>query len=452
MSPLRHVSLGIAVAMLSGPPEAEGLARRAEEALGQAWPWLPRLARKVVKKFGDRWDQVERDEVAETIAVDRDFVQAWQSAKRPTIRRYWLLSPVQRPAPFSTRGELPILPTLGALADWLRLDPLDLAWFADRWRLPPGAAENPAHHYRYRLIEKTDGSYRILEAPKRLLRDIQRKILHGLLDRVPAHDAAHGFVTGRNCRSYASAHVGQPVVIRLDLRDFFPSVPAGRVHGLLRTLGYPVGVARALTAICTNRVPEDWFRAPGQRHRLGWTERSCYRDRHLPQGAPTSPALANLCAYRLDLRLAGLAQSLGARYTRYADDLAFSGGEALARVAERFAIKVAAIALEEGFAVNPRKTRVMRPGTRQHLAGVVVNRHPNVARNEYDLLKATLHNCIRYGPATQNRDGHADFRAHLRGKVAHVCALNPQRGAKLKAIFERIDWDWQNSEQPPSFK
>jgi len=441
MSPLRHVSLGIAVAMLSGPPDAEGLAQRAAEALGKPWPWLPRLARKVAERFGARWDQVERDEVAETIVTDRGFVQAWQRAERPTIRRYWLLSPVQRPALFPTRGDLPALPTLGALADWLQLDSLDLAWFADRWRMPPGAAEMPTHHYRYRLVEKTDGSYRILEAPKRRIRDIQRKILHGLLDRVPAHDAAHGFVAGRNCLSYAAEHVGQPVVIRLDLRDFFPSVPAGRVHALLRTLGYPVGVARVLTAICTNRVPDDWLRAPGQRHRLGWSARRTYQDRHLPQGAPTSPALANLCAYRLDLRLAGLARSLGARYTRYADDLAFSGGETLARVAERFAIKVAAIALEEGFAVNPRKTRVMRPGTRQHLAGVVVNRHPNVSRDQYDALKATLHNCIRYGAATQNLDGHADFRAHLRGRVAHVCALNPQRGAKLQAMFERIDWD-----------
>ena len=103
-------------------------------------------------------------------------------------------------------------------------------------------------------------------------------------------------------------------------------------------------------------------------------------------GAPTSPSLANLCAFRLDLRLAGLARALGATYTRYADDLAFSGGEDLARVIERLSVRVAAIALEEGFSIQLRKTRVMRRGARQHLAGVVVYQHPFLEGSEFDTL------------------------------------------------------------------
>ena len=230
------------------------------------------------------------------------------------------------------------------------------------------------------------------------------------------------------------------VVIRFDLTDFFASVHAGRVYSVIRALGYPVNVARTLTGLCTNRVPSGWLVAPDVRDRIDWQERQRYRNRHLPQGAPTSPALANLCAFRLDLRLAGLARSLGATYTRYADDLAFSGGEDLARMAERVEIRVAAIAIEEGFAVNLRKTRVMRRGARQHLAGVVVNSHPNLARMEFDALKAVLTNCARSDPALQNRDGHSDFRAHLAGRVAHAAMLNPARGAKLKRIFDRIAW------------
>jgi hypothetical protein len=110
-------------------------------------------------------------------------------------------------------------------------------------------------------------------------------------------------------------------------------------------------------------------------------------------------------------------------------------------MAERLSIRVAAITIEEGFAVNLRKTRVMRRGARQHLAGVVVNRHPNVARPEFDALKAVLTNCVRHGPQSQNREGHADFRAHLAGRVAQVGMVNGSRGAKLKGIFERIGWD-----------
>ena len=185
-----------------------------------------------------------------------------------------------------------------------------------------------------------------------------------------------------------------------------------------------------LTGLCTNRVPSARLLAPDLRDRFDWIGRQRYRERHLPQGAPTSPALANLSAFRFDMRLAALARSLGATYTRYADDLAFSGGGTLARDVERLQIRVAAIALEEGFALQLRKTRVMRRGTRQQLAGVVVNRHPNLARDAFDLLKAILTNCIRSGPASQNRDAHPDFRAHLAGRVAHAAALNAARGAK----------------------
>jgi RNA-directed DNA polymerase len=304
----------------------------------------------------------------------------------------------------------------------------------------PQSASTPLHHYSYKAIEKRDGRYRLIEIPKSRLRSVQRKILRGLLERIPSHDCVHGFRKGRSTVTYAAPHAGKAVVVRFDLADFFASVHAPRVHALMRTLGYPQEVARALTALCTNRVPSARLLAPDVRGKMAWPERQRYRTRHLPQGAPTSPALANLCAFRLDLRLAGLARALGATYTRYADDLAFSGGEDLARVIERLSIRVAAIALEEGFSIQLRKTRVMRRGARQHLAGVVVNRHPNLARSEFDTLKAILTNCVRHGPGSQNRDGHGDFRAHLQGRVAQAVMLNAQRGVKLRGIFERIVW------------
>jgi hypothetical protein len=198
----------------------------------------------------------------------------------------------------------------------------------------------------------------------------------------------------------------------------------------------------ALAGLCTNSVPVDVLSGPGApaHGAESWCLRRLYIQPHLPQGAPTSPALANLAAYRLDARLAGLARAFEAKYTRYADDLTFSGGDRLAPRLVRFVAHVGAIAIEEGFAVQHRKTRVMRPGVRQHVTGVVVNDHPNVARDAFDRLKAILHNCVRHGPAAQNRAGHADFRAHLAGRVAHVVMLNPARGARLRALFEQIAW------------
>ena len=121
-----------------------------------------------------------------------------------------------------------------------------------------------------------------------------------------------------------------------------------------------------------------------------------YAKPHLPQGAPTSPSIANLCAYRLDCRLSALADTAGAIYTRYADDLAFSGDTDFARVAKRFQLHASATAMEEGFRVHHRKTRIMRRGVCQRLAGIILNEHPNLPRNDMDRLKATLMNCIRF--------------------------------------------------------
>jgi len=162
---------------------------------------------------------------------------------------------------------------------------------------------------------------------------------------------------------------------------------------------------------------------------------------HLPQGAPTSPALANLAAFRLDRRLSGLARSLQATYTRYADDLAFSGSMRLLRASETLRRAVADIAREEGLVVNERKYALATQAGRQRLCGVIVNRRLNVPREQYDTLKAILHNARVHGPASQNRAAVGDFRSHLRGRLAWIESLNPERGQRLRRQFELIDWD-----------
>lgn len=123
-----------------------------------------------------------------------------------------------------------------------------------------------------------------------------------------------------------------------------------------------------------------------------------------------------------------------------ATHLAFSGGADFGRSAERFSIHAAAILFEEGFHVHHRKTRVMRQGVRQYLAGVVANQHVNVIRADFDRLKAILTNCARHGPESQNRAGHASFRSHLEGRVAFVTMIHPAKGRRLREILERISW------------
>ena len=152
-------------------------------------------------------------------------------------------------------------------------------------------------HYRYTQVSRASGPPRVLEAPKPRLKALQRRLLHELLDFVPVHPAAHGFVGGRSARTHAAAHVGRRVVVRVDLEDFFAGVTAARVFGIFRACGYPEGVAHVLTGLCTNAVPPEQS-VPGH-----WRLSRRLAAPHLPQGAPTSPALANLAAFALDRRL-----------------------------------------------------------------------------------------------------------------------------------------------------
>jgi hypothetical protein len=135
-----------------------------------------------------------------------------------------------------------------------------------------------------------------------------------------------------------------------------------------------------------------------------------------------------------------LARAAGAHYTRYADDLAFSGGPAFGRALENFQHAVAKIASEEGFALNPTKTRIMPASACQRVTGLLVNQHCNTPRQAYDTLKATLHNCARHGPNDQNPTNEPDLRAHLAGRIAWMAHINPARGEKLYTLFDAIKW------------
>ena len=205
-----------------------------------------------------------------------------------------------------------------ALAERLELSDGQLAWLADVRGWERSVTDERLRNYRYRSLPRRDRLPRVIEVPKARLKEIQRWVLREILDRVPAHDAAHGFTRGRSAITHAEAHVNQDVVVRLDLRDFFASIAAGRIYGLFSTLGYTPSVARVLTGLTTNVVPSfvwDVIAATTQDRRLVqprfWLGRALATP-HLPQGAPTSPALANLVAFRLDRRLRGIGGVSGA--------------------------------------------------------------------------------------------------------------------------------------------
>lgn len=345
----------------------------------------------------------------------------------------------------TNRWGLAPLDDLADLARLLDLSTSELDWYADPRHLARGTSEVRLQHYRMSHRVAPSGAIRVLEAPKLELKSIQRRLLDGVVSSVPPHDAARGFRSGGSVRSYAVPHAGRPVVLRLDLEAFFASVTVARVYGIWRTAGYPEPVAHCLAGLMTSVLPRSLWRTvprPADDALLDahWRLGRRLAAPHLPQGAPTSPALANLAAFHLDIRLTALAASWGGRYTRYADDLALSGGGGWGTRTSRLLDAVEEIVRDEGFRLNPRKTAVMPRAGRQTLGGLVVNRHPRVARGEVDTLRAILHNCRRFGPSTQNRDDHPAFAEHLRGRIAWIAQHDPERGARLLAQHGSIDW------------
>ncbi|MFY1594738.1 reverse transcriptase family protein [Micromonospora sp. WMMD737] len=357
----------------------------------------------------------------------RAAVAAARQHDRPIVIRSRPVTPtrtVRRP------WHTPVVDDVGALAAMLDLSVAHLDWYADRRAMNRRATDQQLHHYRYRWA----GRGRLIEAPKTRLRALQRRLLAEVLSRIPVHPAAHGFVPGRSAHTFATAHAAQPVVVRVDLLAFFTHVPAARVHGLFRAAGYPEPVAHTLTGLCTTRTPHPVLRRaphdlPHRAARL-----AALRTGHLPQGAPTSPALANLCSYRLDRRLTGLADAYGVTYTRYADDLAFSG-DLTARRTRDLITAVTDVARDEDYRSHPDKTRVRGQADRQLLAGLVVNQRPAAPREEYDRLRAILHNAARTGLDAQNRTGHPAFAEHLAGRVAWIGQHHPARAAKLATLL-----------------
>ena len=440
-SVFRLTALALARAMLAGPPTAAGLAARMRACLNESADWQIDLAARVARWPGEHWRRLTVRSLADVIQRDTGFEHAWRTGARPRVQRYILRpGPGMQPLPLGLdHCRLPAWPDTPALARGLAITEAGL-WRLSRSTAWQRRAPLVEQHHRYQLLPKRSGGWRLLEVPEPYLKTLQRRLLDELLDRVPTHAAACGSVRGRSLLDHARAHSGQAVVLRFDLQDFYSSVRAARVHALFSTLGYPWPVATALTALCTTATPEPVLRRLHENGGLSWPQMQRLRDAHLAQGAPTSPALANLCAFRLDLRLDGLAFTLGARYTRYADDLVLSGGAHLQAARLRIEAWVARIARDEGFTLNHRKSRCLGAGRRHSVCHVVVNQHPNLPRPDFDRLKAVLHQCVRDGPSVHNRDGLPHWRQHLQGRVAWAAQLNPAKAQRLQQLFERIDW------------
>ncbi len=272
----------LAAGFLTGEWTAVGLRASGVLVLGRRRPWLAPL-------------------VGQTLALyprpphDRPRELATVIAALPAAAKAGVAGPVRHPVAgtrmLTNRWQLPPLDDLAALARFLDLAAPELDWYADPRHLARGARDSRLQHYRVSHRVAASGGIRVLEAPKRQLKRMQRRLLDEVVSLVPPHDAARGFRPGGSVRSYAAPHAGRPVVLRLDLESFFASVTVARVHGIWRTAGYPEPVAHGLAGLMTSVLPLSSWRGvpqPADTALLGahWRLGRRLAAPHLPQGPP----------------------------------------------------------------------------------------------------------------------------------------------------------------------
>ena len=257
--------------------------------------------------------------------------------------------------------------------------------------------------YKEKTIPREGKKPRLISIPDNYLKNVQRRILNNILKKTACHDAAHGFMSRRSIFTAVKAHIGKRVVLVIDIRNFFDTISSRRVCGMFKSLGFSPQEAAVLTKLC------------------------CYKDK-LPQGAPTSPMIANIVCRKLDSRLAGLAGKKGFSFTRYADDLIFSGDAKLIGLTPF----IKQIIKEEGFAVAEEKFRIMRSGSRQRVLGLNVNTKVSVPRKVRRIIRAMVHSQLQ----AENPDPSLlDF---LYGHIGLMASAHPSQAAKLKHNLNKI--------------
>jgi len=320
---------------------------------------------------------------------------------------------------------LPPLGDVEALAKALGLTIPRLRWLAYHRDVDTGT------HYHRWLVPKRDGSKRLISAPKPELKAAQRWIMREVTEHLPLHGAAHGFIAGRSIATNARVHAGARVIVKLDIRGFYPTVTMRRVKGLLRRAGLGEQAATVMALLATES-PREEVVTHGKTYFVALGPRS------LPQGAPTSPSITNALCLRMDCRLSGLARKLGCRYTRYADDLTFSWhGEARSQVGTLLR-GAGMIVRAEGFEIHTKKTRVMRAGARQKVTGLIVNQVPDgvptarVPRKTQRELRAAIRN------RELGRPGKGETLEQLKGMAAFVMMTDRARGSAFMARIDRL--------------
>ena len=271
----------------------------------------------------------------------------------------------------------------------------------------------PNYFYRDFEVAKKNGSKRLISEPLPSLKEIQIWILRNILYKIPSSAFAKAYRPTVTLLENLRFHKNQPKVFTLDLENFFPSIRVEAVENEFLKLGYSKIVSKLLSKLCT-------------------------RNGTLPQGAPTSPYLSNLVFKEADAAIATYCKEHKIRYTRYADDMNFSGdfdeNELLQKVTETVE--------KMGLQINAKKTKLMTTGMRQTVTGVVVNEKPQVVFYKRNELRQDLYYIQKFGFEEHREYKEIDqknYLEHLLGKINFVLQINPKDAEFIKYKSVLID-------------
>lgn len=324
------------------------------------------------------------------------------------------------------QAQLPVFADVATLANAMQVDLKTL-----RYLLYNRKVSRISHYHTFEIPKKTGGK-RLIAAPKKKLKALQRWVLAHILEGFALADQVHGFRQAHSIQTNALPHVGKDVVINLDLQNFFPTISYARVKGLFGSFGYSEQFATLFALICTQAETETVVLD-------GITYYVQQGNRFLPQGSPASPMISNLIAYKMDRRLQGLAAHYQFTYTRYADDLTFSATANANASISSLLRYVRQVVQEEGFVVHPNKTHVMRQGSQQKVTGLVVNQKTNIERSQLRRFRALMHQLETNGWNNELQWGKAKHLVHaIEGYIHFVHMVNPQKAAVFKEQFQKI--------------
>lgn len=324
---------------------------------------------------------------------------------------------------------LPVIFSLNHFAQILGIDRIEISTII----------ENRGFHYSYYVIKKKSGGYRRIITPHKNIRYLQDWIKINILDKINVHHACTGFVKNKSILDNAKPHINAEAILNIDLKNFFETINEKRVYGIFRHLGYHTNLAVEFARICTVSMPEGKFEKLEDNLREHFEDYYYMPEAVLVQGAPTSPTLSNIACLCLDNRLLKLANKLGVNYSRYADDITFSGTwESL----PSFNL-LKKIIEDEDFIINWNKKGIYKRGQRQLVTGLLINDKARIPKKYKKDIFRHLFFCEKYGPTAHfNRisPNKSYSKEWLMGKILYVNSIEPDVAKSMYKKYNMINW------------